>query len=161
MWLPENVTVGVLRDYLFVNGIDKCYTRQIWHGESAKDRPINSDERKFDEREEVNCSEGDKLEDMIHDVEDHFMDHPHLIQNVKNDAEKLLYVSCSKLTKLSAVLRLYNLKIGNGWSNKSFTALLSLLKDMLSEANELPDRIRCQKDLVLYRYKLRNDTCLP
>jgi len=85
---------------------------------------------------------------MIHDVEDHFMDHPHLIQNVKNDAEKLLYVSCSKLTKLSAVLRLYNLKIGNGWSNKSFTALLSLLKDMLSEANELSDHTHDAKKIL-------------
>jgi len=41
------------------------------------------------------------------------MDHSHLFESLKNDAEKLLYVS-SKFTKLSAVLRLYNLKIENG-----------------------------------------------
>ena len=64
----ENVTVEVLRDHLFVNGIDKGYTRWIWHGESARDRPINSDDRKYDEREEVDCNKNDKLEDMIHDV---------------------------------------------------------------------------------------------
>ena len=39
----ENVTVKVLKDYLFVNGIDKDYIRWIWHGESVRDRPINSD----------------------------------------------------------------------------------------------------------------------
>ena len=73
MWFfIENVMVEALRDYLFVNGIDKGYTRWIWHGESARGRPINSDDRRCDEREEINCSEGDKLEDMIHDVEDHF-----------------------------------------------------------------------------------------
>ena len=41
----ENVTVEVLKNYLFVNGIDKDYTRWIWHGESVRDRPINSDDK--------------------------------------------------------------------------------------------------------------------
>ena len=36
------------------------------HGESAKDRPINSNDKNCNEREEIVCSEGDKLEDMIH-----------------------------------------------------------------------------------------------
>ena len=44
---------------------------------NARDRPINSDDRRCDEREEVDCSEGDKLEDTIYDVEDHFMDRPY------------------------------------------------------------------------------------
>ena len=101
----ENVTVKVLSGYLFFNRIDKGYTRWIWHGESARDRPINSDDRKCDERERVNCSEDDKLEDMIYDVENHFMDRPNLIQRLKDDAEKFLYVGCSKFTTLSAVLR--------------------------------------------------------
>ena len=57
----ENVTVEVLRDHLFVNGIDKDYTRWIRHGESARDRPINSNDRKCDERKEIDCSEGDKI----------------------------------------------------------------------------------------------------
>ena len=76
---------------------------------------------------------------MIHDVEDHFMDRPHLIQSLKGNVEKLLYVGCYKFTKLCAVLRLYNLKVGNGWSDKSFMTLLSLLKDMRPETNKLPD----------------------
>jgi len=48
---PENVTVEVLRDYLFVNGIDKSYIRWIYHGESARDRPINSNNIRCNERE--------------------------------------------------------------------------------------------------------------
>jgi len=121
----ENVTIKVLRDHLLVNGIDKGYTRWIWHDDSIRDRPINSDDRKCDEREEIDCNEGDKLEDMIYDVEDHFMDRPHLIQSLKDNAEKSLYAGCSKFNKLSTVLRLYNLKVGNRWSNKSFTTLIS------------------------------------
>ena len=82
----ENVTVEVLRDYLFINGFDKGYTRWIWHGESTRDKSVNSNDRKCDEWKEVDCSESDKLEDMIYDVEDHFVDHPHLIQSLKDDA---------------------------------------------------------------------------
>ena len=29
------------------------------------------------EREKVDCDEGDKLEDMMHDVNEYFVDHPH------------------------------------------------------------------------------------
>ena len=73
----------------------------------VQDRSINSDDRRCDEREEVDCSEGDKLEDMIHDIEEGFMDLSHLIQSLKDDAEKYLHIDCSKFTKLSAVLRMY------------------------------------------------------
>ena len=41
-------------------------------------------------KEEGDYSEGDKLEDMIHDVEKHFIDCSHLIECLKDDAEKNL-----------------------------------------------------------------------
>ena len=85
----------------------------------------------FDEREEFKCDDNDKLEDMIHDIDEYIVDHPHLFESLKNNAKKLLYVG-SKFTNLSAVLRLYNLKVENGWSDKSFTSLFKLLKDMFS-----------------------------
>ena len=56
----KNITVEVLKDHLFVNVIDKCYIRWIWHGESTSDRLINPNNRRCDEREKINCSEGDK-----------------------------------------------------------------------------------------------------
>ena len=74
----------------------------------------------------------------MHGVDEYFVENSHLFESSKNDEEKLLYVG-SKFTKLSAVLRLYNLKVKNGWRDKSFTFLLKLLKDMLLENNELPD----------------------
>ena len=76
---------------------------------------------------------------MMHDVNEYFVDHPHLFESLKNDAEKPLYIG-SKFTKLSAVQRLCNLKARNGWSDKSFISLLKLLKDILLEDNELSDR---------------------
>ncbi|XP_074301292.1 uncharacterized protein LOC141632667 [Silene latifolia] len=64
------------------------------------------------------------------------------------DAEMLLYKSCKNYTKLSAVVKLYNLKATNGWSDKSFTHLLELLKDMLPEDNVLPNRTYAAKKIL-------------
>ena len=57
----------------------------------------------------------------MHDADEYFVDHPHLFESLKNDAKKLLYVG-SKFTRLSAVLRLNNLKMKNGWNDMSFTS---------------------------------------
>nr|KYP44353.1 hypothetical protein KK1_034130 [Cajanus cajan]KYP44377.1 hypothetical protein KK1_034160 [Cajanus cajan] len=72
----------------------------------------------------------DRLEEMLRDVGPESF----------NDLEKLLYPNCTKFTRLSTILRLFNLKARNGWSDKSFTELLELLKEMLPEGNTLPNR---------------------
>ena len=46
------------------------------------------------------------------------------------------------------MLRLYNLKAKNGWSDKSFTSLLKLLKDILLEDNKLLDRTNEAKKII-------------
>ena len=85
-------------DHLFINGFDTSYIRLIWHSESVReDRPINSSDRRCDEREEVYYDESDKLENMIHDVDAYFVDHSYLFESSKNDAEKSKYVG-SKFT---------------------------------------------------------------
>ena len=58
-----------------------------------------------------------------------------------------MYVSF-KFTRLSAVLRLCNLKVENGWSNKSFTALFKLVKNMLPEDNELLNHMYKAKKIM-------------
>ena len=55
------------------------------------------------------------------------------------DSEKPLFPGCKpEYTKLSSVLELFKLKTSDGWSDKSFTALLELLSDILLDGNELP-----------------------
>ena len=54
------------------------------------------------------------------------------------DAEKELYPGCTKFTKLAFVIRLIHIKCLNGWSNKSFTMLLELLKEVLPECDNFP-----------------------
>jgi len=56
------------------------------------------------------------------------------------DVETSLYPGSTNFTRLLAMLRLMNLKAINGWTDKSFTKLLQLLKDMLPEGNTLPNR---------------------
>ncbi|XP_074291905.1 uncharacterized protein LOC141618722 [Silene latifolia] len=95
------------------------------------------------------------------------------------DAEMPLYKSCKNYTKLPAVVKLYNLKATNGWSDKSFTQLLELLKDMLPEDNVLPNRTyaakkilrgigmkyvkihACPNDCILYRKEYESFTHCP
>ena len=63
------------------------------------------------------------------------MDRPKILDGLKNDAETPLYVDWSKFNRFYVVLRLYNLKGENGWSDQSFTTLLQLLKYMLPKGN--------------------------
>src|SRR5438105_13948180 len=64
------------------------------------------------------------------------------LDGLKRASEELLYdktMGCDdKFTLLHSVLELLKLKARNGWSNKSFTDLLVLLRDMLPKANKLP-----------------------
>ena len=53
------------------------------------------------------------------------------------DAEKPLYLGCMKYTKLSALVKLYDLIARYGWSDKGFSKLLQLLGDMLPLNNEM------------------------
>ncbi|WMV08116.1 hypothetical protein MTR67_001501 [Solanum verrucosum] len=54
------------------------------------------------------------------------------------EAERKLYPG-SKYSLLSFLVRLLHLKCLNGWSNKSFSMLLELLKDVLPEGETLPE----------------------
>ena len=74
-----------------------------------------------------------------------------------------------KYTKLSALVKLYNLKARYGWSDKGFSELLQLLGDMLPLNNEMSLSIyeakktfsalgmeyqkihACPNDCILYR----------
>ncbi|KAK9901422.1 hypothetical protein M0R45_002130 [Rubus argutus] len=54
------------------------------------------------------------------------------------DAEQELYPGCQKFSKLSFIVKLLHLKIMHTCSNKSFTALLELLKEALPDGPKSP-----------------------
>nr|KYP39006.1 hypothetical protein KK1_039716 [Cajanus cajan] len=84
----------------------------------------------------------DQIEDMIRDVGQEFFQQAqsHVYDTLKSDSETPLFPDCTTYTRLSAVLRLMNLKEKYGWSDKSFTEFLEVLKLMLPKDNTLPDR---------------------
>lgn len=71
----------------------------------------------------------DRLEEMLGHVEQE-SHRPHVFDSLKSDSKEPLYPGCTKFTRLSAVLRLLNVKARNGWTDKSFTELLELLKEI-------------------------------
>ncbi|KAL0546958.1 hypothetical protein IC582_016877 [Cucumis melo] len=93
-----------------------------------------------------------------------------------DDAKKPLYPGCKKFTKLSALVRLYNLKVRYDWSNTSFSELLSIISDLLPDNNEIPTSLyeakktlgalelsyqkidACPNDCCLYRKEYANST---
>lgn len=75
---------------------------------------------------------------MVRSARDRFSDVSDMFDNIFDDAKKLLYPKCKKFTKLSTIVRLYNLKVRFEWSNSSFFELLSLISDLLLENNEIP-----------------------
>ncbi|VFQ89893.1 unnamed protein product [Cuscuta campestris] len=61
-----------------------------------------------------------------------------MYESLLGSSKRLLYPGCTKFTRLKGVLELFNLKVANGWSDKSFTSLLSLLGELLPDGHELP-----------------------
>ena len=55
-----------------------------------------------------------------------------------DDVDKPLYEGCTKFSIFSAIVMLFQLKTLCGWTNKSFTLLLQVLRDMLHSDAKLP-----------------------
>lgn len=155
--------VDDIRDDLICDGFLKSYTHWRWHGETLPSKSTGPHSSSY-----VGTSvRNDVIEELISDVgEETFM--REVVDNTSEDAETPLYPGCP-ISRLSATLRLFNLKARNGWTDKSFTELLKLLKELLPSDNTLPDRNydakrllcpmgldyekihACPKDCILYR----------
>jgi hypothetical protein len=154
-------SVKTIRGHIYWHGFDTNYHRWIWHGESCEDGvgtssqfenlDVESVEDDSGSEEAANVGEDDGSEeaanvafnniDMTHAAFDNFDDDPILPNNFASlleDAEKPLYPGCAKFTKLSALVKLYNLKAKYGYSDRSFDALLKLLSELLPTDNVLP-----------------------
>ncbi|XP_019267397.1 PREDICTED: uncharacterized protein LOC109244716 [Nicotiana attenuata] len=146
----EEVKTDLLR-----RGIDSTYDRWIYHGESDSSsddgtnasvhsdignddastfemlhdlyRGIPTDSHEFDENNESSCEDPNAEAKIFY--------------RLLKDAEQKLYPDCEKFSKLSFVMRLFQMKCLHGWSNTSFDSLLKLLSDVLPKGNVLPNSI--------------------
>ncbi|TYK22860.1 transposase [Cucumis melo var. makuwa] len=116
---------------------------------------------------------------MIEVAHEEYSKDPNGFEKLLIDAEKPLYEGCKKYTKLSTLVKLYNLKVRYGWSDINFSELLKTLKEILPTTNELPNSLyeakktlgalgmeyekihACPNNCCLYRKEFANATeCL-
>ncbi|XP_021769887.1 uncharacterized protein LOC110734149 [Chenopodium quinoa] len=127
---------GEILNHLSKWAFDRTYTNWIWHGECREKPLVSNVAGSVCEGDSTN--EADNLEDLLHSVKDNFDDNPTMLESILNDSEKPLYDGCTKYTRLSAIIKLYNLKAGHGWTDTGFSMLLEVVKNMLPEDNVLP-----------------------
>ncbi|XP_031742172.1 uncharacterized protein LOC116404095 [Cucumis sativus] len=129
-----------VRDHLYVNGIDESYKIWFWHGEELPNSSFYDESSKFDIH---TCEDDDvgSVKEMIEVAHEEYSKDPTGFEKLLIDAEKPLYEGCKKYTKLSTLVKLYNLKVRYGWSDTSFSELLETLKEILPTTNELPNSL--------------------
>ncbi|XP_076912614.1 uncharacterized protein LOC143570978 [Bidens hawaiensis] len=168
--------INEIEFHLTTRGFKPRYTCWSMHGESLGDRDTSSNNLENDDkRNSINDTNGN-LNDMFNNLEtDAGDDELDKLKNIFDDSEKPLYTGCLKFSKLSAVLRLFNIKTKHGLSDTSFTDILEVVHEMLPEDNELPVSLygakkmmcpmglkvkgihACPNDCMLYRKKFKND----
>ncbi|KAF1870947.1 hypothetical protein Lal_00015247 [Lupinus albus] len=136
----NQITLVELRVHLVYHDIDQSYT--CWTGHGEKILEIHMKENNS------NAYEGDRFDEMVNVVEEDLQDRPQMFQRLISDAGKPLYGGCTKFTIFAVVSMLYKLKSVNGWTDKSFTDLLTLLKDILPEDNVIPSRTYEDKQMI-------------
>ena len=171
-----------IKIHLFRNGMDESYSTWTWHGESVANEAPPSSNAQDSSHQKFDTHSLDDVADTIEMVEaayNHSTNDPKMFRKLLEDAEKPLYPNCTKFTKLSALVKLYNFKANSGMSNTHFSDMLMLFGDMLPANNELPLSIyetnkslaalgmeyekihACPNDCVLYRKELKDATsCL-
>ncbi|XP_058726569.1 uncharacterized protein LOC131597928 [Vicia villosa] len=133
-----NINKGTKKEifqHLCCDGICQNYITWMWHGEVDKEESRAPQSQRVDEEEYME----DELEDMFRDIGESSFKNAHIYDTLYSDKDTPLYKRCTNFTRLSAVLKLFNLKAKNGWSDKSFTELLELVNQMLPEDNKFSD----------------------
>ena len=126
--------------HLIRRGFKKGYTCWTSHGEEQIIQEVNNDDiaEEVNDMPDVDCafdedrSHDDNLDQMLRDAEGNYSEREFCkFERLMEDSGKPLFPGCKpEYTRLSTVLELLKLKASNGWSDKSFTALLGLLADI-------------------------------
>lgn len=139
----------VVEFHLVKYGFTPGYTNWFFHGESRKRRRIVR-------------GAGDDMQSLVHDalgISDVGDDpigladgpshgHNDCSKRFEDLLETPLYPECNKFSKLSFMVRLFQLKCLNGWTDNSFAMLLELLKEVLPDGNTLPEKFYEFKKII-------------
>nr|XP_017227491.1 PREDICTED: uncharacterized protein LOC108203237 [Daucus carota subsp. sativus] len=166
-----------LNEHLMCHGIERTYTCWTYHGEKngISDTSNMNSNYQFINRGDANettntggTTSGDK-KNKPEVFNEELRNHPDMHDRLKDDAALPLWPGCKKASKLSAVLTLYNLKVGHQVSDVFFTEMLTAVSELLPDDNVLPRRTyeakqmlksiglvherihACPNDCILYR----------
>ncbi|KAL4563368.1 hypothetical protein LXL04_027409 [Taraxacum kok-saghyz] len=171
------IDTGEIEYHLLHDGFVPNYTCWSRHGESLLDcstssNNLHSNENTFnndsylddDDHHSNECN--DNFNEMFDDMETNMgADEQEKLHRLFDEAETPLYKG-SRFMKLDVVLKLLNLKLKHGWSDKSFTSLLELLHDLFPEDNGLPistyqaKKLMCPMGLEVERIHACPNNCM-
>ena len=98
------------------------------------------------------------VDNMIRDIGEENFHQAHVYDYLKDGSLIEMYPGCSSFSRLLAVLRLFNMKARNGWTDRSVTELLEFLHEILPKGNTLPTshyeakKILCPMGLEYRKY---------
>ena len=147
--------IDLVREHLFVKGIDKGYTDWVLHGEpypTSFEAPHEEEEIDEDVQPEIVGDDYDEdMEEMLGDIgAGMFMDEGdtdtsssndgghNTFARLWNDSQRELYPGCRRHSKLSFTVRLLHIKSMCRLSIKAVNMLLELFKEALPTDNTLP-----------------------
>ena len=112
-------TPQVIRKHLFLNGIDLSYQVWYWYGEKGPSGGLSNVSQQCYRK----CKHNDVVDtiDMVNAAQVNYMNDPQVFGRLLEYAKKSLYHGYMKYTKLSTLVKLYNLKTRYGWSDKGFS----------------------------------------
>lgn len=143
---------------MICDGFVHDYTCWVYHGEDITSSFLGSDYG--------NSSACDNMREMLNDAfgcfdenkeempaeEHNYNENPNeeakIFYKLVKDSEQELYPGCKKFSKLSFIVRLFHLKCLNGWTNNSFTMLLTLLKEAFPKGETLPNSYYEAKKII-------------
>ncbi|CAL9018215.1 unnamed protein product, partial [Prunus brigantina] len=165
-------------DHLYFNEVDQSYKNWTFHGEPWEATTNASRNVEEDDGHSRYSFVSEEIDMDDNDFGD-FGSDPYEFANVIGDGDQPVYPGCRKYTKLSALVKLYNLKAKHGMSDVCFTELLILQGDLLPEGNTVPTSMyeakktlcalglsyekmhACPNDCILYRKEYEDSTNCP
>ncbi|KAL5543065.1 hypothetical protein UlMin_010775 [Ulmus minor] len=153
-------TIETIRNHIILNGFTTTYTKWYNHGDSFDYNDDNgSSDEKGDEsdcdevRAAINDAAGPSFVSLGENTND--PEEPPMTfdksryDKMFNELESKLYPGCNDFSTLTFVVKLMHIKVLNKWSDKSFTMLLSLIKQVLPHQNRCPESYYECKKLLL------------
>lgn len=138
-----------IKAHLCCHGMDLTYDTWIWHGERIRSKNIVNEAVEMEGLGYQHDEFEDHIE-MVHEAYETYQENPTQFRKLLEDAEKPLYPGNKKFSKLSTIVKLYNLKAKHAWSDSSFNDLLCLLGEMLPDCNELPSSLYDAKKKLMH-----------